>query len=112
MDWGQSKHVVIEVSVVDGQTPEAEDRDVAGVYAFSFLEGEASELTAEQQADGLDRFQEHALDIFHGQVAIGLLEVFDISARTVDDPDLIPAGARLHESGMVILGPPGSSLRH
>ena len=106
MDYGEIKHVVIQVDVVEGCDVDPEDVGIEGVYAFSFLEGEAPELTEEQKADEVDRFEEYGLDLFHERFGISMLEAFDIVPTLVASEADIPAEADRDLSTMVILGPP------
>lgn len=103
MDYGEIKHVVIKVDVVENYEIDPEDEGIEGVYAFSFFEGEAPELTDEQKADELDRFEEYGLDLFHERFGISELEPFDIVPTLVASEDDIPDEADRDLSTEVIM---------
>ena len=98
-------YCVIEVkATVPEEQLDADDLGVEGTYAYSFYEGEAPRLEGEALEDGTDRIEEHALDLFHGKVAIGTLEDFSIIFRKVVSFDELPEDADLHRSTAVIFG--------
>lgn len=98
-------YMVVTVKAVAKEIS-SDDEGVAGVYAYGFLESEVRKLTAEQVADGLDPFEEHVLDTFHGEIAISELDDFSISCVRAPTFDDIPPEASYEESSALIFKAP------
>ena len=94
----EAVYFVIEVTEREGAEITEEDSGVAGTWAVGFLDREAPELDAAQQADELDRLEEHALDLFHERIGISELDDFEIEARRVEGLAAVPEDADLEET--------------
>jgi hypothetical protein len=88
-------YVLVEVRLIEGAEPSAEDCHddgsdaIAGSYGFDM---DPAKVALRPTVAGEDSLLEAALDIFHDQIGIDELDNYEIDAKQIASPDEAPEG--------------------